>query len=84
MGPQKLEVKVESFQNKVNEKVRDTKQDDLFIEGRWKMLKKAVLEAAKTEVGYQMGTKARKPWVTDEIIRKMNERRKWKNVSTED
>ena len=48
------------------------------------MLKKAVLEAAKTKVGYNMGTEARKPWVTDEMIRKMDERRKWKNVSTDD
>ena len=60
----------------MNEKIRDTKQDDSGIEGRWKMLKKAVLEAAKTEVSYKMGTEARKPWVTDEMIRKMDERRK--------
>ena len=81
---QKLEAKVESFQNKVNEKIRDTKLDDVSIKGRWRMLKNAVLEAAKTEVGYKMGTEARKPWVTDETIRKIDERRKWKNVSTDD
>ena len=54
---QKLEAKVESFQNKVIEKIRDTKQDDVSIEGRWRMLKNAVLEAAKTEVGYKMTRK---------------------------
>ena len=81
---QTLEATVESFQNKVNEKIRDTKQDDVSIEGRWIMLKNAVLEAVKTEVGYKMGMEARKPWVTDEMIRKMDERRKWKNVSTDD
>ena len=81
---QKLEAKVESFQNKVNEKIRETKQDDVGIEGRWRMLKNGVLEAAKTEVGYKMGTEARKPWVTDEMIRKMDERREWENVSTDD
>ena len=31
-----------------------------------------------------MGTEARKPWVTDEMIRKPDERRKLKNVSTDD
>ena len=31
-----------------------------------------------------MGIEARQPWVTDEMIRKMDERRKWKNVSTDD
>ena len=81
---QKLEAKVESFQSKVDEKIRDTKQDDVSIEGRWGMLKNAVLEAGKTEVGYIMGTEARKPWVTDEMIRKMDERRKWENESTDD
>ena len=73
---QKLDTKVESFQHKVNEKIGDTMQDDVSIEGRWKMLKNAVLEAANTEVGYKMGTEARKPWATDEMIRKMDEGRK--------
>jgi hypothetical protein len=27
---------------------------------------------------------ARKPWITEEIISKMDERRKWKNVNTEE
>jgi len=28
--------------------------------------------------------KARKPWITQEMISKMDERRKWKNVNTEE
>jgi len=80
---QKLEAKVESFQNKVNEKIRDNNQSDVSIEGKWKILKNAVLEVAKNEVGYRTGSEARKPWVTHEMIRKMDERRKWKNVSTD-
>jgi diphthamide synthase subunit DPH2 len=28
--------------------------------------------------------RARKPWITQEIISKMNERRKWKNVSNKE
>jgi len=65
----------------VNEKIRDNNQSDVSIEGKWKILKNAVLEVAKTEVGYRTGSEARKPWVTDEMIRKMDERRKWENVS---
>ena len=61
----------------MNEKITDTGQDDVSIEGRWEMLKNAVLEAARTEVGYKMGTETRKPWITIQ-------RRKWKNVSTDD
>jgi hypothetical protein len=29
-------------------------------------------------------SKARKPWITREIINKMDERRKWKNVNKEE
>jgi len=28
--------------------------------------------------------RARKPWITQEMINKMDERRKWKNVNTEE
>ena len=28
--------------------------------------------------------RARKPWITQEMISKMDERRKWKNVNTEE
>ena len=47
-------------------------------------MKQAVLESAKSEIGYKEGVTAKKPWVTEEMIRKMDERRKWKNVTTEE
>ena len=78
---QKLEAKVESFQNKMNNKIRGNNHNDVSIESKWKILKKAVLEDANTAVGYRTGTKARKPWVTDEVLRTMSERRKWKCVN---
>ena len=33
--------------------------------------------------GYEAKKKPKKPWVTDQMIDKMEERRKWKNVNTE-
>ena len=42
-----------------------------------------MLESAKSEIGYKEGVTAKKPWVTEEMIRKMDERRKWKNVTSE-
>ena len=42
------------------------------------------MESAKSEIGYKKGVTAKKPWVSDEMISKMNERRKWKNVTTEE
>ena len=38
----------------------------------------------KSEIGYKEGITAKKPWVTEEMIRKMDERRKWKNVTSEE
>ena len=54
------------------------------VEDRWQVLKEdsAVIEGAEKNVGYQNTRSARKPWVTDAMISKMDERRKWKNVRT--
>ena len=41
----------------------------------WKTLKQAALESAKSEIGYKEGVTAKKPWVTEEMIRTMDERR---------
>ena len=46
---QKLETRADSCQNKVNEKIMNTKEDDESIESSYNNLKKAGLEAAKTE-----------------------------------
>ena len=62
----------------MNDKIRDNIQNDVSVEGKWKNLKKSVLEAAKTAVGYRTGTEARKTWVNHEMIRKVGGRRKWK------
>ena len=69
MGPTKLEIRAESFQNNVSEKIRETKKDNVNIDSSWKIFKRAVLKAAKIEVGYKMGAVARKPWVTDDMIK---------------
>ena len=71
-----MEKRAESFQNKVIEKINENKREEDDIEGDWKTLKQAVLESAKSEIGYKEGVTAKKPWVTEEMIRKMDERRK--------
>ena len=50
------------------------------VEDRWKVLKEVVIASVEKNVGYQNTQTARKPWVTDVMISKMEERRKWKNV----
>ena len=39
-------------------------------------LKEAVIESAEKNVGHQNAKTAKKPWVTDAMISKMEERRK--------
>ena len=34
--------------------------------------------------GFQVATRAKKPWITGKMLEKMDERRKWKNNNTEE
>ena len=46
-------------------------------------IKECVLDTISVLVG-KVQKRARKPWITQEMISKMDERRKWKNVKTEE
>ena len=46
-------------------------------------IKECVLDTVSALVG-KGEKRARKPWITQEMISKMDERRKWKNVNTEE
>ena len=50
---------------------------------QWKNIKQCVLDTVSDLVG-KVEKRARKPWITQEVISKMDERRKWKNVNTEE
>ena len=54
------------------------------VESRWKDLKNWVLKIAKRHVGYQKGRRIKKPWVTEEMMTKMEERKKWKSRNNEE
>ena len=56
---------------------------DLSVERRWKQLKEAVKEAANKVVGYRKSRKAKKPWITQEMLNKMEERRRYKNINSD-
>jgi len=49
----------------------------------WKNTKECVLDTISDLVG-KVEKRARKPWITQEMVSKMDERRKWKNVKTEE
>ena len=52
-------------------------------EVQWKNIKECVLDTISDLVG-KVEKRVRKPWITQEMISKMDERRKWKNVNTEE
>jgi len=52
-------------------------------EVQWKNIKECVLDTISDLVG-KVEKRARKSWITQEMISKMDERRKWKNFDTEE
>ena len=60
-----------------------TECDSGNVKVQWKNIKECVLDTISDLVG-KVENKARKPWITQEMISKMDERRKWKNINTEE
>jgi len=52
------------------------------VEERWRELKDAVINSATDKIGFKGKQMARKPWITKEMISKMEERREWKRINT--
>ena len=50
---------------------------------QWNNIRECVLGTVSDLVG-KVERRARKPWITQEMISKMGERRKWKNIDTEE
>jgi hypothetical protein len=71
-----------AFQQRIEERVETAKGKE--IECRWTSFKKVVTEAAQDVIGYQKGKKIKKPWITEEMIDKMEERRRYKSINTEE
>src|SRR6218665_3017346 len=51
---------------------------------KWKDLKEIVLKSAGNNIGYIKGNKPKKQWITNGMIKKMDERRKCKNDKTQE
>ena len=56
---------------------------DSSVEEDWKQFREAVKRSAEVTIGYQTAKKAKKPWVSEKMIEKMEERRSFKNINTE-
>ena len=51
------------------------------VEVQWNNIKECL---TVSDLVGKVEKRARKPWITQEMISKMDERRKWKNVNTEE
>ena len=70
-------------QDILEEKLGATECESGNAEVQWKHIKECVLDTISALVG-KVEKRARKPWITQEMISKMDEQRKWKNVNTEE
>ena len=62
----------------------DNREECDNINGRRLQFKDSVVNSATQILGRDNNKKPRKPWVTAEMLEKMEERRKWKSVNTEE
>lgn len=80
-----IEGKAVAFQKEIAEMLAGGSGDKgRTVEEDWTELRDAVKKSAEATIGYQNSRKAKKPWVSEKMIMKMNERRRWKNVDTEE
>jgi len=77
----KLRTNEDAFRKSVEESVKC--EPGATVQERWKRLKETVVESAVTHIGYKSGRVAKKPWITSEMMNKMEERRKWKSINTQ-
>ena len=80
---QKLYVQRQRVQDTLEEKLCAIECDCGNVEMQWKNTKECVLDTTSDLVG-KVEKRARKPWITQEMISKIDERRKWKNVNTDE
>ena len=63
------------FQRGVEEAMGNTIRKGMDVNQRWIDFKGVIIESAKEKIGYERKEKIRKPWVTENMIGKMNVRR---------
>ena len=83
MGFGKLYAQRQSVQDTLEEKLGAIECESGNVEVQWKNTKKNMLDTISDLVG-KVKKRARKQWITQEMISKIDERRKWKNVITEE
>jgi hypothetical protein len=80
---EKLYAQRQEVYDRLEEKLSAIKCESGNVEVQWNNIKKCVLDNISDLVG-KVERRARKPWITQEMISKMDQRRKWKTVNNEE
>src|SRR6266576_1552451 len=79
---EKLKGKSQVVGEKIAERIKT--EGVTSIEEQWKNIREGIKEVVKEEIGFEEGRIAQKPWVTREMLEKMDERRKFKSRTDEE
>ena len=82
LNREKLKSHGEFMKEDVRKKIEENSLVKKSAEEHWSGLRSIVTESARKNIGFDRQKRPRKPWITNEMINKMEERRKWKNNQT--
>jgi hypothetical protein len=80
---EKLYTQKRRVQDTLEGKIGTIECDSGNVEVQWNNIKECALDTLSDVVG-EVEKRARKPWITQEMISKIDESMKWKNVNTEE
>ena len=72
------------FQKSVEDEIKLNTGIGMNVYQRWKEFKEVILSNAQKQIGYERRERIKKPWITKEMIDKMDERRKWRNKNDDE
>jgi hypothetical protein len=81
---EKLNAQRQKVQGTLEEKLGAVEYESGDVELQWNNTKKCVLDTCVSDLVGKVERRARKPWITQEMISKIGEQRKWKNVNNEE
>jgi len=72
----------EILNQEIQRRLQDIEFSGADVEEDWSTLKRSIIDSAEESIGRTVRRKAKKPWVTEEMLEKMEERRKWKRINS--
>jgi hypothetical protein len=74
----------ETLRLMIDEKITQKKKEKITVEERWKKIKDSITTSCTEILGHKTKKATKKPWITSGMLDKMDERRKWKNINTDE